>query len=139
MATPVNERRLKDATFIKSAALPNAANTVNGGALDLGTATPFSVTEKLQLQISLTAANGANNKNINIRVQDSADNSSWANVAVFANPLLQSTDNNGAGHTANSVKVALPPTIRRYVRAVAVGEANGGDSSAGTFKAELLF
>jgi len=119
--------------------LPNAGNTVNSNGIDLGTVTPFPVTERIAAKISITAANGANNKNLNIRIMDSADNGNWTNVAVIANPVLRSTDNNGAGHAASSVEISLPPTIRQFVRATALGEANGGDSSNGTFTLQLLF
>lgn len=120
-----------------SAALPNAANTVNTNGLDLGAATPYPTTEKIQVKISNTVATGANTKNINIRLMDSADNSSFTNVAQLANPILRVADNSGI--PAGEVTISLPPNIRRYIRATALGEANGGDSSDGTFKIELLF
>jgi hypothetical protein len=132
-------RQITDAGKSVSFTLPNAANTVNSNAIDLESAEPFPVTEQIGVRISITAANGANNKNINIRIQDSADGSNWANVALLPNPALQSTDNNGAGHAAKSVVIALPANVRRYIRAQAQGEANGGDSSNGTGKVELLF
>jgi hypothetical protein len=37
------------------------------------------------------------------------------------------------------VTLSLPPNIRRYIRATALGEANGGDASNGTFTIKLLF
>lgn len=139
MASPTTTRNLQDAQLSVTANLPNAANTVNTSGIDLGSAVPYPITEQLTAQISHTAAPGANNKNINFRIMDSADNSTFANVAVLGNPILQSVDANGNGHSANSLTLALPPTIRRYIRCTAVGEANGGDSSAGTFTLKLLF
>src|SRR5262245_61594000 len=132
-------REIKDTQLKVTFALPNAANTVNANSIDLGATTPFPVTEKFQVKLSITAANGANNKNINIRLQDSADNSSFANIALLANPALRSTDDNGNGHSASNVVLQLPPNTRRYIRAVALGEANGGDSSNGTGTCQLLF
>lgn len=139
MANPTTTRNLKDATLSVSGTLPNAANTVNTNGIDLGATTPYPVTESFTAKVSITAANGANNKNVNIRIMDSADNSTFANVALVANPVLRSVDNNGAGHAASSVTITLPPNIQRYVRATALGEANGGDSSNGSFTLELLF
>jgi len=36
------------------------------------------------------------------------------------------------------VVIALPPNVKRYIRATCTGEANGGDASDGTFKIEVL-
>ena len=132
-------RNIQDALTIISATLPNAANTVNSNAIDLGATTPFPTTEQIQVRLDISTATGANNKNINIRITDSADNSTFTNVALLANPALRSVDANGAGHSASNVIVQLPPNTRRYIRAAAVGEANGGDSSDGTFKITLLY
>ncbi len=135
----MTNREIQDLSLQQSAALPNAANTVNGGSLDLGQTTPFPVTEQLSVRIETSTAAGANNKNINIRLQDSPDNGNWTNLALLANPVLRVTDANGAGYAAANVVVALPPGIKRYLRGVALGEANGGDASDGTFKVSLLF
>ncbi len=120
-----------------SIALPNAANTVNSAAIDLEVASPFPTTGRFSVKISNTAAAGANTKNVNFRVMDSADNSSFTNVAQLANPIYQVADSSGL--PAGSVTIMLPPNTRRYVRATALGETNGGDASNGTFKIELLF
>ena len=132
-------RTRTDALTTVSATLPNAANTVNSNGIDLGATTPFPTTESVQVKLSIGAATGANNKNINIRVMDSADNTTFANVAVIANPVLRSVDADGSGHSASNVIISLPTTIKRYVRATALGESNGGDSSDGTFAITLLY
>lgn len=132
-------REIKDASLKVTSAQPNAANTVNSNSIDLGATTPFPVTEEIQVRVSLTASTGANNKNVNIRLQDSADNSNFANIANCPNPAIINADNNGAGHSAQNVVFHLPPVTRRYIRAVALGEANGGNSADGTFSLELLF
>lgn len=139
MASPTTTRNLKDATLAVTAALPNAGNTVNSNGIDLGSTAPYPVTEKFTVKISTTAANGSNSKNINIRIMDSADNTTFANVATIGNPVLRVTDNANAGFPAGAATIQLPPGIQRYIRATALGEANGGDASAGTFSLELLF
>lgn len=132
-----SERRLLDASLNKNVALPNAATTANTTAIDLGQTLPFPITEKFYVNLVTTAATGANNKNITIRMQDSADNSSFANIAAIGAITL--TDNNGGGYSASSTNVALPPTTRRYVRAQATGEANGGNASDGTLTVKFMF
>ncbi len=128
---------ITDKALKQSIAMPNAANTVNTNGIDLGAVTPFPITEKITVQLSHTTATSANTLNMNIRLMDSADNSTFANVAVFANPLIRTTGVS-TSYAANSVVITLPPTIRRYIRATALGEANGGNASDGTFAIEVL-
>lgn len=136
MATD-NSRGLKDATLSATTALPNAGNTVNTGGIDLGSATPYPVTESFTAKISTGAATGANNKNITVVLQDSADNTTFANVAGLG--TLTVTDDNGGGYSAGSLEVSLPPGVRRYLRASATGEANGGNAADANVTLDLLF
>lgn len=137
MADPVSERRLQDASINKSVALPTGATTANTNSVDLGQATPFPITESFHVKLSTTTATGANNKNITVKLQDSADNTTFANIAVVG--ALTVTDNNGAGFPAGTITVQLPPSTRRYVRAQATSEANGGNSADGTLSVSFLF
>lgn len=137
---PFNQRELLDENFIVTASLPNAANTVNTSGLDLVQATPYPTTDRIDVNILCNGLGvGANNKNINFRLQDSPDNTNWTNVAVFANPIVQTNDNGNTFMNATGIIFKLAPTSQRYIRAVALGEANGGNSSAGTFTLQLLF
>lgn len=136
MATD-NSRGLKDALLSATTALPNAGNTVNTSGIDLGSATPYPVTENFTAKISTAAATGANNKNITLVFQDSADNSTFANVAGLGTLVV--TDDNGGGYPAGSLEVSLPPGTRRYLRASATGEANGGNAADANVTVELLF
>lgn len=135
-AAPVNTRNLKDANFIKNVALPNAANTVNTNGMDLVQAVPYPVTQYVVLQVNTSQSTGANTKNINIVIQDSADNSSFANIATLAVKVVAG---NATNYPSSSTNYSLPIATRRYVRAQATGEANGGDASDGTLTAQLLF
>ena len=137
MANPVSERRFKDASLSNSVALPVGATTANTTAVDLGKTLPFPITEKFVAKVTTTAASGANNKNITVRLQDSADNTTFANIAEIS--ALTLTDNNGAGYSAGELAVSLPPDTRRYIRAQATGEANGGTASNGALTVDLLF
>jgi hypothetical protein len=138
-AAPANTRAIRDINYIANVALPNAANTVNTAGLDLIQATPYATTQYVIAQVIIGAGNGANNKNVNAVLQDSADNSNWANIVGLAAPLMVSADNNGGGLTSNSFGVLLPPTCRRYIRAQATGEANGGNAANANLTCQLLF
>lgn len=136
---PVNTRSIRDINYIANIALPVAANTVNTNALDLIQATPYPTTQYVIAQVLTGASNAtANSKNINVVLQDSADNVTFANIALLANPLLTVTDNGGTT-PAGSASVLLPPSVRRYVRAQATGEANGGAANNATLTFQLLF
>ncbi len=129
-------RAILDAQVKVSAALPNAGNTVNTNAIDLGAVTPYPTTESFQVQVKTTAATGANNKNITIVVQDSADGSNFTNVASLATIVINEESSAYAATTRN---YALPPDVRRYVRASAAGEATGGNAADGTLTLQGLF
>lgn len=120
-----------------STALPNAANSVNTNVIDLGNNSPYPITESVLLKLSITAATGANSKNINVYVQDSNEsNANFTNIAELASWV---NANNATTYTAATRTVQLPPATKRYVIAKATGEANGGNASDGTLTAQLLF
>jgi len=122
---------ITDALLDNHVALPNAANTVNTNGIDLGAAVPYPLTEHVSVKIYTTAATApANNKNINIRLMESADNITFTNVAEFANPILL-VNEAATVYPASNVVVTLQPGCLRYIRATAIGEANGGDASDG--------
>ena len=127
----------QDALLVSnSAALPNAANQVNTTVIDLGTATPFPTTGKFTVQIATTQSTGANSLNINVTIADSADNSSFTNIAAVGTKVIAG---NAANYPASTTNFALPPSTRRYIRATAKGEANGGNAADGTVTMKLLF
>lgn len=118
-----------------SAALPNAGNSVNTSVIDLGAAKPFPTTGRVTAQLVSTQSTGANSKNINFVIADSSDNITFTNIAVLATKVLAG---NAANFPAATTNYALPPSTNRYLRARAVGEANGGDASDGTFTLKIL-
>lgn len=132
-------RLIKDASssLVANIALPNAANVVNTGAIDLGSNAPYPLNEKIGVLLTSTQSTGANSKNINIRLQDS--NESNANFTNIAEGPIKVLAGNAANFPAFSMNIALPPAVKRYIRATALGEANGGDASDGTLSLQLRF
>jgi hypothetical protein len=121
-----------------SAVLPNAANTVNTSVIDLQTPNtgPFPTTGRFGVQIATTLSTGANSKNINCTIADSADNITFTNIAACPVEVIAG---NAANFPASTFNVSLPPSTRRYIRVTATGEANGGNASDGTITGKLLF
>jgi hypothetical protein len=138
---PYNSRDLVDNTLVASVALPNNTNVKNTDGIDtLGVDSAYPTSSQYLVVLSTTAGAGANTKNINITLQDSADNITFANIVEMGNgtPLLRVTCANEV-FPASSVKLVLPPTVNRYIRGRAVGESGSLDASAGALTCKLAF
>jgi hypothetical protein len=140
MANPALQttRAIQDATLQVTTTLGDNASTNRGNALDLGSITPFPVTERLTVQISTTAATGANNKNVNIRLQhaNANANANFVNIPTLAIVTIPELN---AAYAATTVNFALPPDTRQYIRVIAVTESSGGNASDGSVTLKVLF
>lgn len=129
-------RNIADADLKVTFALPNAANTVNSNAIDLGSTTPYPVTENILVRLSGSLATAANSKNINYVFQHSAEAAAnFTNIVALAVKVVAGNATNAPAFTRN---VALPPDTKRYLRVSATGEANGGNSADGTGTLQIL-
>lgn len=131
-------RSIQDAQLQVSVALGDNASTTRGNALDLGAATPFPTTEKVTVQIVTTAGNGANNKNVNIRLQHSAVNAN-ANFVNIPELAITTIPELNASYAATTANYALPPSTLQYIRLICVTESSGGNASNGTATLKVLF
>ncbi len=136
---PATSRTIQDVSSAckQSIALPNAANSVNTGVIDLGSNAPFPLQESFGVQLSIGAGTSANTKNINIQIADSNEsNANFTNIATLATWVNLGVTVNYVAATSN---VRLPSTTKRYIRAIATGEANGGNASDANVTIALLF
>ena len=131
-------RSFKDSNLKQSVALPNAANTANTNSIDLGAADGYPSTGKFAVRLSTTAATGANDKNVTAVLQGSNEaDANFTNISELASVVI---NEGSSAYAATNRDVTLPPGFaKRYIRASATGEANGGDASDGTLTVELLF
>lgn len=146
---PYNARSVLDGNFIQNVALPTGAAATNTNAIDLQTATPYSVTELVNVQLIIGAqgtANTANSKNCNAVIQETEANTdgtpnsgNWINITELANPLLLAADNAGGGWAATNIVVKLSPGNKRFIRGQFRTEANGGNASSANGTLQLLF
>ena len=135
---------LLDGTKQANIALPNAANTVCTAAIDLEAGQPFPTTGVFTVQIVTTSGTGnVNSNNINFTLQmanayanGSVNTSNFANISNFSTITIASLNGNYPATTQN---YSLPPGAARFIRAVALGETGGGNSSNGTITVQLLF
>jgi hypothetical protein len=140
MANPVNERRVGDGELSKSSVYPNAANTTYTNSIDLRQVVPFPTTGDMWLKVTGTVATGANNKNINIRIQHSHEAAAnFINIPTLANPIVQTLSANDVHPVINSLFPMPNYGLRRYIRGAALGETNGADSVDGSFTLSVLF
>lgn len=126
-----------DATLVVTTALGDNASTTRGNALDLGAVNPYPSTQQMVVQLATTAANAANNKNVNIRLEhsDVNTNANFTNIAELSILLITEISGTYAATTRN---VCLPPSTKRYIRTIAVTESSGGNASNGTITMKLL-
>lgn len=131
-------RSFKDSNLKQSVALPNAANTANTNSIDLGAADGYPSSGKFAVRLSTTAGTGANDKNVTIVLQGSNEAAAnFTNITELASVVI---NEGSSAYAATNRDVTLPPGFaKRYIRASATGEANGGDASDGTLTVELLF
>lgn len=120
-------------------AMPNAANTVNSNTIDLGANAAYPITESFAVKVTGATATGANSKNVNVVLQHSNEAAAnFVNIGGLGAPVLVLAGNS-ANVIGGNVTVTLPPGVRRYVRAQATGEANGGNAADGNITLQLLF
>ena len=130
---------LNDASVSPAAiALPASASTsIVTASIDLNAVGPF--TAPCELEISAPALGATplpNGETMIYDVQDSADDSTFADVA---SALITQTGAGGAGDAAEVERYRLPSTIRRYVLVQATSSGSAGDASGSNLTVKLLF
>jgi hypothetical protein len=131
-------RSLKDAQLIVTKALPAAAANHNTGTIDLESVANWPSTEKVAVQISVPALPAlVEAKTVTIKLQDSADNSSYADIEELASLVI--TGGTGNGAAAVTREVFLPPTTKRYIQANIAVLTAGGDNTGVSLTLALLF
>lgn len=130
----LHSRRLKDATFIRTAVLAQAG--VNTTAIDLEQV-QGGIIEGIQLEVAIPAVAGiSDTKVLTFTLQDSADGANWAAVDPSVSTTV--TGASSAGTPAKTVEFPLPPNTRRYVRVAQTATATSG-AFTGSFTVSLLF
>ena len=112
---PFNSLLLTDANYMVSASY--AATSTVSPSVNFNVANPYPTTANVIVYVYTTAqAAGTGSQ---IVLQESADNSAWNNIAIFANPVLS-----GSASTTNA-SVILGPNAKQYLRASASNYSGG--------------
>ena len=126
---PANSRILEDASKIATGTLGANTTVSNTGVIDLQTVAPYAVTETINVSVGYSASANGNASAANgvIYLQDSADNTTFANISTLGTvPIVEA-----AALVAASYTFKLPPGCRQYIKAcskTSTGAANYADS-----------
>ena len=126
----------KDVNFIVSRALPAQNTAANSSSIDLEIASPQFAGEYSEVEVVVPATTTATGQTITITLQDSADNSSFAQIPECETLVLTGVSN--ATALANR-KWRLPRGTRRYINMRIAMSATTGDQTAITAQLALLF
>lgn len=132
-----NLRNLQDASVALTVSVPSAGNNSTSTALDLGQLTPFPMNEHIDFLLAVPAqATLAETKTVTLKVQDSADGVSFADLAGVG--TLVQTGAGGVGAAASTLRVKLALGVRRYV-AINVATAGSSGTVSGSASLTPLF
>jgi len=112
---PFNSLLLTDANFAVSASF--AATSTVSPSVNFQVANPYPTTANTIVYVYTTATTAPTGSRITL--QESADNSTWSNVAIFADPILSGSA------TVTSTQVVLGPNAKQYLR-VSASQYTGG-------------
>jgi hypothetical protein len=127
-------RKIQDATFVKTRALPTADGTVTSADLDLG-ADAFKP-ESMELEITVPALNATqlpNADTITMTIQHGAAATPTTLLAVL--PVITGS----SGYAGGTFRFRLPSNTLRYVNVKFVAAGGTGDISASSATVKLLF
>lgn len=131
---PTLARKIKDEFKLARIALPAQNANVNSAAIDLEN---VPLKDDVQFNLSLVKTpNLANGQTITGKVQDSADNVTFADVAI---QTLVVTGVSTDGGPEATLTVRVPLNIRRYVRANWAASATAGNNTAISGEFALVF
>lgn len=127
-------RNLTDANYVSTVAI--AQGGANSATFDLEQSVGGDI-EDIVLEIAgPTAAGISDTKVVTYTVKDSADGTTFA--VLDPTIVTTQTGSGGAGITAKTVRVKLPPITRRYVRVEQTMTATAG-TVTGNMVVKLLF
>lgn len=128
---------IRDAALKVTKACPAANANHNTDTIDLGCKNPGASVESFEVEIAIPALpNLADGKTLIVKLQDSADNNTFADIEQLASVVVTGADNKGSA--ASTVVVRLPSDVNRYVQANLAVAASGGDNTAKSVVVSLL-
>lgn len=120
----------KDAVLSVTKAMPAAEANNDTDIIDLGHTPPSTPVRGVEVEIEVPAMpnNSDNTKTATLTLHDSADGTTFAEVDPLNQVKIPGVASTGSA--AKTVRMALPSTIRRYIRFNQVVATGGGDNTA---------
>ena len=129
---------IRDNNLKVTKALPAAGATNYSASIDLRAGTPGVTQDDAQLEVAIPALPSlADAKTATVTVQDSADDSTFADVPALAPVVLTGVSTSGAA--AVTRLFPLPKDLRRFVRVKQVVQSAGGDNTAKSSVTSLVY
>jgi len=128
---------IRDAALKVTKACPAAGANHNTDTIDLGCTNPGASVESFEVEIAIPALpNLADGKTLTVKLQDSADDATFADIAELASVVVTGASSNGSAAATRTVR--LPSTTKRYVQANLAVAGSGGDNTAKSVVVSLL-
>ena len=122
-----SEARIQDAALKVTTTLPAADASADGDSIDLGAAGTAAL-RSIEVEVAIPALdNLADDKDLTVKIQDSADDTTFADISELSSIVVSGAD--GDGSDAENAKVRLPSSTRQYIRANYAVEDGGGDNT----------
>jgi len=129
-------RGIRDAKNSVTKALPAANATNQSGTIDLGPGPYHPEGLMLEIAIPALANNIDSTKSVTIKLQDSADDITYADVDALISTTVAGVASTGSA--AKTVTIHLPPNVRRYIQFNQAVVTGGGDNTASSVTYSLL-
>lgn len=129
----------RDAALTTTKACPAAGANHNTATLDLKSTTAGAFADSVEVEIVIPALPSlADDKTLTVKLQDSADNTTFADIPELASLVVTGVATGKGGAAATRV-VRLPSSAKRYLQANLAVASNGGDNTDKSVTVSLLF
>jgi len=137
--SPFNSLLLQDTQYNVSVAFNAVTGSAVSPSVNFNSAAPWPTTANVIVKVYNSAITGSGNGVANgVYLQESSDNVTFTNVAIFNQPVLSPTDSSGA-IAAASVNLILGPNAKQYLRVSAQTNSGSSQNLTGSAGLNVLF
>ena len=128
---------IRDAALKVTKACPTAGANHNTDTIDLGCKNPGASVESFEVEIVIPALPSlVKDKTLTVKLQDSADDSTYADIPELASVVVTGGDSGGSAAATRVVR--LPSSAKRYLQANLAVATGGGDNTDKSVVVSLL-
>jgi len=128
----------RDAVLTTTKACPAAGANHNTATLDLKSTTAGAFADSVEVEIVIPALPSlADGKVLAVKLQDSADDSTYADIPELAAVVVTGATGTGGSAAATHV-IRLPSSARRYLQANLAVSTYGGNNTGKSVTVSLL-